>query len=437
MSKKPAKRRAALVPRPPRYDRIQELAAFHLGYRPYELWYHFVQKQEDEPPPECQRWLLDIPIMLWRQLPVDHLVRYKATTYEVLALLAAQPATVKGIDFSHSVEIEDETQVKARIKAAFELASKGDPGAPQPTSPSDGNFPAHIDEDSDETQCSVPADESDDPDALDDPGNDLAASKQWALSERQWYLIQQRIYQANEVGHVLIRLVAGIGDNLPEHLKRWFKVGKTIGQSLFNLTKEHYDPAFNIRQEILAAAAATDFDNNEAVPDVSLKTYRLKKEITNSPADDGYYLWASDRLEKLVKEVDSHLSNDAPIVLAVSHQYLWFLGTYVALTTSETNILRVAAESSEDIIPRWRVLKEGLDDPTISEEHVPDNQRKADQWVHQILEKIVSELERIGSPCFRVGKKDTTNWLREQLLIPVRGVGWQRGPLLKRMIVKP
>jgi hypothetical protein len=64
--------------RPPRYDRLSEQAAFHLGYSPYQFWYDFTE-EENEPDPDCQRWLQDLPVMLTKYFPPYTRKRYVAT----------------------------------------------------------------------------------------------------------------------------------------------------------------------------------------------------------------------------------------------------------------------------------------------------------------------------------------------------------------------
>jgi hypothetical protein len=67
---------------------------------------------------------------------------------------------------------------------------------------------------------------------------------------------------------------ANAAAKLPPHMQRWFPLGQTIGRCLSYLTKAHYDSGANIRQEILAAAAGTDFDGVEAIPNVSEIAFR-------------------------------------------------------------------------------------------------------------------------------------------------------------------
>ena len=78
--------------RPPRFDRIRDLAAFHLGFSPYRLWHDFAEQQLDEPDDSCRQWLVDLPAMLAKHFSAYAGERFAATLKESLDLFVTRSA---------------------------------------------------------------------------------------------------------------------------------------------------------------------------------------------------------------------------------------------------------------------------------------------------------------------------------------------------------
>jgi hypothetical protein len=71
------------------------------------------------------------------------------------------------------------------------------------------------------------------------------------------------------------------------------------------------------------------------------------------------------------------------------------------LTQTECAVLSVIAENKDEVIPRWLILHKALANPEISEDSSIDKLRKADQYVLQVLDKIVAQLKQSDTPSRR------------------------------------
>jgi hypothetical protein len=431
MPNTPFDRRHPQSLRPPRYDRLAEQAAFHLGYTPYQLWYDFTELEHDEPDAVCRRWLEDLPILLAKWLTPYTIDRYAATLKEVLGLFADYQASISEAPGCVTpVEIEDPEVVEVRLRGELDRAcgrSENQP-ADQPN-----------DVDSQDTASSNIENDLD-PQRL---GSEIRSEDEhnsnqaWAVSSRMDYLFRQRLFGTEDAaGHSLIRLASAIGKNLPPQLQRWFRLGQTVGRCLSYLTKSYSGSDVDIRQEILIAASGTDFQDDDVVPDISRSAYETSDAKDIAPTCRGYFDWAYRILEQLVADADAYLVDEPVIVLDRVHRFLWFLGTYVTLTQSECAVLTVIAECKDDVVRRYVILRDALKNSTVSEDDQGDVLRKADQYIMQILDKIVAAIKADDSPFFQDNERVTRGWLRQQFLPAVPGIGWCRGPLFHKMVVK-
>jgi hypothetical protein len=183
----------------------------------------------------------------------------------------------------------------------------------------------------------------------------------------------------------------------------------------------------DLRVEIQQAVSGTDWHPDD-VPDLSLDAWE-EENCTQS-----YSSWGSTRIERLVSEIIDFLEDDAPIILDCGGLHLWFLGVRAQLTESETALLAAAASCVEETISRAYLLRAGLVSDNVGSDQT-DAERRIDQFLQQILGKLVDSLRENQSPYF-VGIEATRNWLRTEFFIPVRGRGWRKGPLLTRLVVR-
>jgi hypothetical protein len=420
----PVKPRAQDKRRPPRFERVHDLSAFLLGYEPYhlvaELFYF-----KDSLEPETERWLRDLPVHLGPFLGEYTIERFGATIGEVLAQFEAHPNAQLSSSSSEAIGTADDAP-EAVIADARPLMDRDTFSFID--SLYGGDQPSH---------------------AL--IGLAQSASVHFPDPMRQWFRFGQG------VGQCLLRVVArpyrpyedtaidleegvqlsstdAIGNpeeyveeecEIPE-IESGLKIEVDAGSTDGGPEDEHEIPEIDLRKEIQLAANGTDW-LPEDVPDVSLETYP-------HPGLPSYGQWVYNTVEKLVSEVRRFLEDDAPIVLSKTGLYLWFLGTPVNLTSSECAFLAAAAECVEETITRKYLLRTGMNVPSNSDSGL--DLHKADQWLQQIVGKIIESLHKVRSPYCKETVEDTRKWLREVFFVRVSGAGWRKGPLMKRMAVK-
>lgn len=98
----------------PRYDRLQDMAAFSLGFEPYHLWHLFYGKGEFPKKTEAERWLRDAPVFLSNFVNSYNANRYGSTLEEFLNLFDEYPVTT-----------EDDEAISARLSGLLPLIFAG------------------------------------------------------------------------------------------------------------------------------------------------------------------------------------------------------------------------------------------------------------------------------------------------------------------------
>lgn len=96
----------------PRYDRLQDMAAFSLGFEPYHLWHLFYGKGEFPKKTDAERWLRDAPVFLSNFFNSYNANRYGSTLEEFFHLF--DEATT-----------EDDNTISARLSSLFPLIFAG------------------------------------------------------------------------------------------------------------------------------------------------------------------------------------------------------------------------------------------------------------------------------------------------------------------------
>lgn len=379
--------------RPPRFDRMRDLAAFHLGFSPYRLWHDFTAQRLDEPDASCRRWLEDLPVLLKKYFDAYATERYAATLKESLDLFVTRSVEHTASDGSWEEYVEDASEIP----------------------------PPSVVESSDDEEADFEDDDS------DPVGR--------GLSEREYHLYFDSMYDTDKPTHRLIRLAVAIAEELPIHLRNWYSFGQTVGRCLGYLTCEYEDLAVDLRQEILVAARGTDFYDDEWIPDLSENAYDQPDTIPCVPRGSGYFSWVYDCILWMVAEIEDYLSDEPVSMLDLSQHFLWFLGAYIPLSETQCKVLAVIAGSKDNVVGRGTILRDALDEVSVVGDSADDS-RKPDQYVQQIINKIADALQVAESPYLKDDEKATRAWLREQLLPSAHGIGWTCGPLLQKMVVK-
>lgn len=368
--------------RPPRQDRLHELAAFHLGYRPYELWCDFAYKRTPDPQPACARWLRELPLHLHPFASPSGWECYSETLREALTTFASSSTETEPV----SGEWVDPAEWVVNASNSTE---------------------------------DIP---NDPPPMVTPPPADLVVT-QAGLSDRDTDVFWLGTFGGDPVGHGLIRVAKSIGESLPEHLEPWFRFGETLGRCAADTTPECRDREIaDVRQAVLLGARGTDIYLAEDAIDE-----RLRRGMPDDD-DEGLPDWDYPVIEKLIDDVTRFLEDEPRILLRESCNYLWFLGTRVKLTAKETELLAAIATSADDIVPRKYLAQTVLCYPMGSE-------HKVDQLLQAIVNKVTKSLKRVGSTYFRRDDKATREWLRTDFIAKEHGVGWRRGSLFEKMVI--
>lgn len=130
-----------------------------------------------------------------------------------------------------------------------------------------------------------------------------------------------------------------------------------------------------------------------------------------------------------MNELKKYLSEVPLITLVKNLRLLWFMGVRVELTPIENGVLDAIAECMDEVASREYILK------AMKRLNTRAYPQKVDQYVHQLIDKIVAALQEVGEPRYR-GDEDTNRWLREEFIVSVRGVGYKSGSLMEGMVIR-
>jgi hypothetical protein len=423
----PIKSRTQDKRRPPRFERLHDLAAFLLGYEPYHVFADLFYFKESLAP-KSEHWLRDLPAHLGSFLDPYSIGRLGATIGEVIAQYEAHP----------------------NVRA--------------PEKPKKGS-------------------------AKNQAGK-AATSVIPPVTDRDIFSLNSFFYGGDQPGHALIGLAQSASERLPEPMRQWFRFGQAVGQCLVRVAAKRGEPyfgpttdlqeknqdnaeemdvnldddygesevvdvdpesvskyekdvnenardvetdaedvdddlEFDLRTEIQVAASGTDWHSDD-VPNLAFATF-LESEHGR------YDWWAYGMIEKLVLSVVRFLEDDAPIVLRPESLDLWFLGVRVKLTRKECDLLCAAVKCPTDSVSREYLL--GIKPSSSGDAAPADALSRADQWLQQIIAKFAESLAKAKSVYFKDSVEATRGWLRDEFFVSVHGVGWQKGPLLAQMVI--
>jgi hypothetical protein len=234
---------------------------------------------------------------------------------------------------------------------------------------------------------------------------------------------------AHHPGSAMIRLSLALHDLLPAMLRRWFRVGQTLGRYYGCLHREGWDRRFALLKDIDRALAETDLDA-EFRPAISRADFlgAGQEDQPSCAFDKQYAEWVPDQIDRFVDELFTFLTDEPHVALNKAHNFLWFMGVDVELTPQQCEILAAIAEAPNERVSREDVLT------TVDLIAEP---QKVDQYVQHVINKIVSALRQVGPPRYRNSDEETRRWLRDEFLISARGVGYGRGRLMASMQIKP
>jgi len=379
--------------RPPRFDRLQELASFWLGYEPHHLWHDFIFRGLRKPDPECGQRLLDLPVLLAQFFDPYSTIRFHAAFRRFRRLFSKYPA--RSGEGRQKIAEDDGRKEYVTLR----------------NDPIKGNAGK-----------------------ANQIGSGTNDDEVFSGIAREELTLVLTSFGIEPSVFALIRLAKAIGNHLPDHLNAWFEFGRVTGHCLFYFAPQLFRTEIDVAQDIRIAASRTDF-RREGIPGLSHADYGRQLSLEESCWGSDYSYWVLNRVEELVLHVQAYLEDDPCSVFDSRHHHIWFLGCFIELTASESKVLETIVHATEKTISREAIVAM-LGDSAVPGEDIEMNTHKADKYVQSIIDKITTALEAAKSSYFRENRQSTNSWLREKFIKSVPKVGWQRGHLLSGMVVR-
>lgn len=223
-------------------------------------------------------------------------------------------------------------------------------------------------------------------------------------------------------GLALVRLTTGISHTFPPTIREWFEFGRAVGRFFQCLRGPAWHRRYDLLRELHTEACRTDIYGDFCRDIGSLWDEGDRKRDFDPALAEG----VSERINDSIDVIYKFLADEPVVILHKDENLLWFCGVAVELSATECHVLTTIAEPRQHVATRRDIQKAaGLHgDP-----------QKVDQFVQQIINKIVEALRKVGPPRYKSSDQETRDWLREQFIIPVRSSGWRLGKLWRQSMV--